>query len=284
MSGKAQAKNEVEAKAGTELAVVDFGDDAGKGMENVGHEEFRVPFLRVLQSNSPQCKPPTAGGLAGAKAGMIINLATNDLYDGEAGLIFVPTSRAHNFVEYVPRDSGGGFVGIHEANEPLILELRAKHGKFGKLITNDGNEIVETFYLYGIAIAPDSTIFRCLVAFASTQIKKYQNFITRYMNIKYPMADGQMVLPPLWAHRWNLGTAYEKNKKGEFFGWRLRMAELNPDGTEAPARKSLMNKNGALYVAGREFYQMIETGTAKADFQQNAAVREPGDDTDEVPM
>jgi hypothetical protein len=81
-------------EAGRELVQVDFGDDAGAGMEDVKAGEYRIPFLRILQSNSPQVKPPTAGGVPGAQAAMIFNTSTGELYDGEKGLVFVPTSRA----------------------------------------------------------------------------------------------------------------------------------------------------------------------------------------------
>lgn len=36
-------------------AVVDFGEDAGVGMENIDKSEVRIAWLAVLQSNSPQC-------------------------------------------------------------------------------------------------------------------------------------------------------------------------------------------------------------------------------------
>ena len=114
------------------LAVVDYGDDAGRGLEGLGREEVKIGMLRILQSNSPQVKPPTAGGIDGARMGMIFNTATKDMWDGERGLLVVPVERDHNVVEYIPRDAGGGFVGIREPNDDLFWLLRALHGQFGK--------------------------------------------------------------------------------------------------------------------------------------------------------
>lgn len=117
---------------GGALAVIDYGEDAGRGMEGLSRDEVKIGMLRILQSNSPQVKPPTAGGLAGAAMGMIFNTATKDMWDGEKGVLVVPVERDHNVVEYVPRDNGGGFVGIREPDDELFWLLRALHGQFGK--------------------------------------------------------------------------------------------------------------------------------------------------------
>jgi hypothetical protein len=147
----------------------------------------------------------------------------------------------------------------------LVLELRAKQGRFGKLKTQEGTEIVETFYLYGLACPEDRSPFPAVVGFASTQIAHYQNFVGRYMGIEYQGPDGKPVRPPLWAHRWRLSTMYEKRKKGEFFGWRITLAEKKPDGTELPPICSLLKRSDPLYIRGRELYELVKGGKAKAD-------------------
>lgn len=276
---------------GTALEVMDFGDDAGLGMEDVGRDEFIVPILRILQPLSPQCKPVAQGGLPGAKPGMIINTATNELYDGANGFVFVPVHRDHNFVEFIPRNLGGGFVGIHADDDPMILQLRAQQGQFGRLYTSDkktsdglpaeGTEIGEQFYLYGLVLDENGFASRVMIAFGSTQIKKYRGFISRVDTIRYIGPDNQQVKPPLWAHRWRLSTTYESNKKGEFYGWSIGLAERNDDGTEQPAIKSLVKRSDPLYTQGREFYDLIHTGGAKVDYAKAADAEA---ESEEIPM
>jgi hypothetical protein len=267
---------------GTALQVVDFGDDAGMGMEDVDKSEFKVPFLRILQPLSPQVKPLAEGGIPGAQASMIFDTGSGRFWDGKEGLEFIPVHRDHNYVEYIPRNLGGGFVGIHAVDDPLVLELRAKQGRFGRLSTTtkrdnnglplDGTEVSETFYLYGLSIDKDGFAQRVIVPFVSTQIRKYQSFMSRQMSIKYvnPRSTDEAPLPPvqppLWAHRWRLTTIFEKNKKGEFYGWVLTLAAKKPDGTEEPPTKSLIPRSDPLYAEGRSFYDLLQEGKAKADY------------------
>lgn len=255
---------------GSELTIYDPGRDAGAGMENISRDEYAIPFIRVLDAKSPQCKPVAAGGVPGAKAGSIFNVSTGEVYDGEKGIEFIPVHRDHNFGEWIPRDEsggGGGFVGIRAHDDPLVLELRAKNGQFGKLPTSDGHELVEAFYIYGLLVA-DGMASPVLISFTSTQIKKYKNFMTRVMGIQYQGPQG-MVRPPMWAHRWRLTTGYESKGTFSWYGWKIALVE-------EPPIKSRLKLNDPLYVQGRELYETIKSGRAVVKHDAN----EPGTDKD----
>lgn len=273
-----------------EVEVVDFGDDSGKGMENISKDERRLPFLRILDPKSPQCKPTSQGGLPSARGGMIINTSTNQIFDGELGGCFVPSFRDYKFVEYIRREedgSGGGFVNVHAPNDPKIIALRASNKAFGKISmgfdeSGKEHELSQTMYLYGTFFpnlkGPSGPVpnydagFRCLAGFASTQIKKFQAFVTRYENIRYPtrQPDGTIVRkePPLWAHRLSLRTQYESKGAHSWYGWVLDFYEKNPDGTEKDTRESLLKRDDPLYISAREFHFQIAQGLAdQPDYQ-----------------
>lgn len=290
---KTAPAHEADKKPGTDVAVrttgsqvavaEDYGADAGKGMENISNDERKIPFVRLLQSNSPQCVDDgNAKFMPNAKPGMFLNTSTGQLF---TRLGMIPCARDHKFVEYIPRDLGSGFVGIHEPNAELVLMLRAKQGKFGKLgngIVRDekgnitaGTEIIEGFQLYAIFFDPDSsTKFRGVYSFASTQIGKYQNFIDRYDSITYRTSageDGKVIKPPMWAHRWLLISANEKNKKGAFKGVVVGLFEKNPDGSDADPIKSLIKMSDPLYAEGKAFNAFVEEGKGAADYAGDAA-------------
>ena len=116
-----------------------------------------------------------------------------------------------------------------------------------------------------------------LIAFTSTQIKKYKNFMNRVTGLKYNSPNGgPQVTPPMWAHRWVLQTVGEKNKKGDFYGWRMSLSAKNADGSEAPYIKSLVPRSDPLYQQAKDLYASIAEGRVKVDHTQ-------GKD-DEVPM
>lgn len=296
MNAKTQEKNaqaEVEKKPGTEVAArttgtnvavaEDYGDDAGKGMENITNDERKIPFVRLLQSNSPQCMDNgNAKYMPNAKAGMFLNTSTGQLF---ARLGMIPCARDHKYVEYIPRDLGSGFVAIYEPNAEMILMLRAKQGKFGKLengVVRDGKgnitagtEIIEGFQLYSIFFDPDepTTKFRGVYSFTSTQIGKYQTFIDRYDSISYRTSagdDGKVIKPPMWAHKWVLSSANEKNKKGDFKGVVVGLLGKKADGSDDEPIKSLIKMSDPLYAEGRAFNAFVESGKGAADYEGDA--------------
>lgn len=263
--------------AGSALMVIDYGEDAGAGLQDVGRDEIKIPTFRILQALSPQCQPVEAGGIEGAKPGMIYNTVTGEMYDGKEGLPFIPVDRDHNYVEFVPRDAGGGFVAIHDPLEPHILDKRDVQGKFGKLTgyseeLKKPTEIVETRYLYGLVGTDDDTVQAGVVQFTSSQITKYQSFMTRYMSIKYPNNAGVKIVPPLWAHKWRLRTVYQTGKKGSFYGWLIVLD------TEPPLA-SRMRLDNPLYIQAKAFYELLKSGAASIDRDADSKAAEPSEGT-----
>lgn len=234
-------------------------DDVGAGFEDVGRDEFLIPFLRVLQPMSPQVMPVQAGGLKDAKAGQIFNGATNELFDGEEGIDFIPCSRAHNYVEFINRDEGGGFVTARAVDDPLVVTLQREQGAFGKLKTPDGHDLIETFYLYGIVLPKGQAPARVVIGFTSSQIKKYKMFVTRALGIKYPDATGMLRNPPIYGHAWHLSTTFEQNAQGSWYGWRLEPATEDV----AEARLAVSDQR---FQEAKTFYKMLAEGAVKADY------------------
>lgn len=299
MSNEAKTKEKKEEAAnlpatqgpGNALQVIDYGDDAGAGAEGMSRDEFKIPLLKILMSNSPQCKDPSAGGVEGARQGMIFNTATGEMWEAnKKPLLFIPVYRDHQYVEFIPREPwGGGFVGVRKPDDPLVRRLLREQGRFGKLKNPEGTvlqssgqqvptEIVETYYLFGLIFTEDGQMQQDVVPFTSTQIGKYQNFMTRYNSIRYPNSAGAKILPPLWAHRYLLGTRPEKNKKGEYWGWTLRLES-------EPPIKSRMRLDDPIYEAGRAFHDLLASGAAAVDREAEAkAGQEGGADGDDIPF
>jgi len=257
------------------LAVVDYGDQAGAGAEGMSQDDYKIPLLRILQTNSPQVDGEKK--IEGAVAGMIFNTATQEFWDvTKQKLIFVPSQRDRNFVEYIPREPwGGGFVGTRKPDDPLVLKLLKEQGKFGKLKYAEGTtlattgqqvptEISDTFYLYGIVVTPYGVPQRAVIPFTSTQIPKYQAWAAVYDNTRYPGKNRSLILPPVWCHRYALGTRAESNKKGRFYGWTLGFEKSPSIESRIDAREGHPEFDPLAKMAS-EFYDMIKRGAAKID-------------------
>lgn len=268
------------AESNPPAAIPDYGDDAGKGMEKVDREEQRVPFIRVLQAKSPTAEVGSPTKIPGHEPGMFIHMGTQEVWPGDGTVEFIACFREKDYVEWVPMTEGrdGGLVGRRGWYDPLVAELRAKQGRFGKLTTPDGNEIAQTFYLYGLLIPPGEAVRRVVIGFSSTQIKKYQAVIDRVDSLKFKK-DGKVRQPPLYAWRWKLSTVAEHKGKNNWFGIRIEpVGKTNLD--------SLMPVTSDLYMMARDFHDLMATGTVDAAVEQmgghGGAEQEPGED--DIPM
>jgi hypothetical protein len=254
---KTEAKNEVAVKD-QNTALAEYGayaDYAGAGFENQTSEDYSIPFLQILQALSPQLQEND-----NLRQGMIINTVTGEVWDGKKGIAFVPASTQHVYVEWRPREQGGGFVGIHEINSEVVAHAKAQSLEFGKYYTPEGNELIETFYVYGIALDDDGNASEAVLAFSSSKIKKYKGWMTKAKTIQIPLPDGRRIPAPLFAHRYRLKTVSEKNNKGQFFNW-----DITFDGANAVEARLL--PNNPIFQAAVNIKSLIEDGRARAAYE-----------------
>jgi len=209
----ATKKNDEVVPQGSNLPAVsyDYGTMAGGGFEGATHEDFVMPFLNLLQpmsqevSNNPNARP-----------GMLMNSVTKQLYDGKTGLIFVPCARQHVFVEWKPRDQGGGIVARHEPTSDVVIEAKAGAKSFGQYTTPAGNDLIETYYLVGYlldSVDDEEPSGAIVVPFWSTKIRVYKR-VMQMLN----MFKGR---PPLFANKLRVTTSQEKNQSGTFYNYNV---------------------------------------------------------------
>ena len=118
------------------LAVSHYGDDTGAGFENATPGDLSLPFIAILQANSPQVGEQNPEGAA---AGLMLNTITQELMKE---IIVVSVHRETSFVQWVPREKGGGFVAVHAPNSPTVqAAIQQNRGsRYGKLkVGSDGS-------------------------------------------------------------------------------------------------------------------------------------------------
>lgn len=239
-----------------------FEEFAGSGFENQTSDDYAIPFLSVLQALSPQLQPDA--GRDDLKQGMIFNTVTGEGFSGKDGIVFVPAITQHNYIEFKPRDSGGGFVGAHPVDDPMVLAAIKASTEFGKYTSPDGNELIETFSVYGVVVMEDGSTGDAVIGFTSSKIKKYKGWMTKAKTIQIPLPDGRRIPAPLFAHRYRLKTVSEKNSKGTFFNWDIAF-----DGTSAVEARLL--PTDPLFQSALAIKSLLDTGKARAAYETQTA-------------
>lgn len=260
-----------EDKKQDAVVAYDYGQDRGAGYEGTTQADFMIPFIALLQANSPQCAEGDPKAMASARPGMLLNTATQELISGKDGIVIVPVLRQHVFVEWVPRQDGGGgggFVAVHEEDSEVVRKARGSEGaRVGKVRLPNGNELVETYYVYALVMEGDEPQDGIVLSFTSTKIKKYRQFMT--------LLRKEKSRPPLYANRLRLTTVSEQNAKGRFFNFSL--APLN--GTVAA---SLIRPDSPIIAAARDLAESISSGRVKADHESQATTSAGAVETDDI--
>jgi len=238
--------------------------DRGAGFENQSSEDISVPFYEIVQSNSPEVE---AGN---AKPGEIICRATGEVYPGDKGIAFVPATTQHVVVEWVPREKGGGIVTTHALDSDLIRQVRETQ-PLGKYVhPTNGNDLIETFYVYGLLVDDEGNANPGVIAFSSTKIKPYKDWQYRARSIVITLSDGRKLTKlPLFSHRYRLTTVSQENNKGKFKNWQVRF-----DGQNAEAAR--IAPNDLAYAMAKQLCADVNEGKKVAD-TSTAGDRNDGD-------
>jgi len=264
-------KNNVPAKVDETQTLPVLGrayeDFAGEGYDNQTQDDIAIPFINILQGLSPEVQDD---GVDGAKPGRLIDSVTQELFDE---IEFTPALSKHVFVEWMPRDKGGGIVAQHHPKSQLVKDADEASTQFGKYSTPDGNDLVETFYLFGVVSVDGNPRGMAVMAFTSTKIKSYKAAMTRLRTFQIVMEDGRRVTPPMYAHRLLVSTKRQKNSKGTFY-----VPSLVP-AVENDVSQSLLPKDDIRFQMAKECYDLVKTGRAEADTDgQKASADDPSED------
>lgn len=250
-------------------AIEAYGALGGQGFEDQTSEDMSMPFIGLLQALSPQVNPE--GGLEDARPGMLINTVSEELYDGKTGILIIPVMTKHTYVEWVPRDKGGGFVGLHDIDSDVVAKAKADSTKFGKYRVGD-NDLVETFYVYAAQVGADGELSMVAIDFSSTKISVYKRWMSKLRSFTVQVGERKVPVP-MFAHLCRLKSVSEKNNKGTYYNYAVEPA----NGT-LPA--SLLAPEDARFQYAHGLYQMIRTGQAKVNYESQRKADGAGGDGD----
>lgn len=255
-------------------AVMPFEMDAadfGAGREDISAKDVALPFIAVIQSNSPQLKKGGEKHIPGAEMGMFFNTATNTVYDGDLGIKVVPAAYRRAVVEWNHRDNGSGWVATHPADYIDQVKDKTYEDGDGRLRFMVGKArdhkrdtvLVETGYFFVVVVDADGNVQdKALMALSSTQWKAARtwNSLITSQKVVNP-ATGEFVPAPMFSQVYQLNTALQKNEQGEWYGLSVKHVGVVP--------------NKGVYEEAKRFREFAKTATVNP-----AATAEDSEDDD----
>lgn len=257
-------------------AVIDFAGDAGAGMEGADSDSFAIPFLAVVQKMGPQVDREDAGHVDGAEAGMLINSVTNELWDGEEGVRFIPCAFKREFIRWGARKLGGGFKG---AMSPAAAQALIESGQ---IIAMDGGQLLcptehgvvdekvsdivrDTRNHFGL-LETDDGWTEVLMSLTSTQIKKSKGLMSMLKQVKVKGMN-----PPTYYNVIEIVSVPESNDQGSWHGVKIAL-----DGTVEDCEDA-----GQLYAQARSFWESVASKKVNVNYNQQDGGNSAGADEDD---
>ena len=241
-------------EAGLPAAIMDdIISTAGEGVD-YDTSDLQIPFVRVIQALSPQIKKSDPAFIEGAGQGDAFNTVTGQYWSGEDGVTVVPCFQETKYLEFIPLDQGGGFVGERASNDP---ELGKTERNGAKEILPNGNELVKSDQHYCMIVGEDGMHQPAIIDMKSTQLKVSRRWKTQIAMQKIKDGEGNMRTPALFAMMWKLSTTEETNSMGTWYNWSVEKVGFVQD--------------KSLFEEAKNFRQSIMKGDVKPVTEETPA-------------
>lgn len=247
----------VVQQQGAVMAMEDsFHGFAGQGLEGLGKDDLAIPFLTILQSNSPQVKRSDGEYIEGAAEGMIFNTVTKTVIDpAKETVLIIPCAYERHFVEWRTREKGGGFVKQHPVDAGLAMLPNCIRDEKGRDVLPSGTQLNDTRTFYVMILDADGNPSPALLTMTSTQIKKGKQWLMQQNLLKLKGPNGSYT-PPSFATVWQVTTVPEQNDKGSWMGWAYRHHGY------------LKGPKDPVFIAAQEFHKSVTSGAVKVDLSK----------------
>lgn len=219
----------------------EFEADAGQGQENIGRDDVALPFLKLLQSLSPETSKRNEKYVDGAEAGMYLNTITGEIYDGEEGVLIIPCHYHKVWNEWIPRDAGGGFVNSYEDEAEAMTHAEP------------GNDVVETASHYVLIESGDDQWMQAILPMTSSKLKTSRKLNSLTVMKKMEGPNGKFT-PPSFAFMYRLRSVEKENDKGRFF---VPVIE-----------DEAVVQDADVYRQAKAFRDVVIAGEAKVDYSK----------------
>ena len=202
---------------------------------------------------------PELEELESAKAGMIYNTVTNDLYDGSNGIRVLPCAYQRQYVEWADRGQGSGApINVYDASSDILTKTTRDENNKDRL--ENGNYVETCGNHYVLLVTEDGDSTPALITMKATQLKKSRKWNSMLLNLKVNGKNG-LFTPPTYSHIYNLKTVQMSNDKGTWFGW-----DVTKVGPVSDKNIYDMAKNFAISVGKGEVE--AKHGNGEADSKQ----------------
>lgn len=264
---KAQAKNvtkkpgtAVAARKTTAAAIPDdianeMAQDAADGGHGFSSKDLAIPFISILHKMSKKTVKNNDLYVEGAEQGMIINTATDRLYDGDEGIYAIPVKYMRRWTQWYCQDakSGKGLIKDWGADDSCMKNTSQDDKGRNIVKGTKDQQIVESgdYFILLIDLEAESAE-QAIISMTSTQwraAKKWNLLISQLM------VDGPngKFNPKMFASVYHLTTKPNSNDQGDWSDWSPEFHCLTTE----------LNGGVEIYRKAKNFLNAIDEGSVR---------------------
>tara|TARA_S200000501_G_scaffold378626_1_gene442345 strand:+ start:4698 stop:5495 length:798 start_codon:yes stop_codon:yes gene_type:complete len=246
----------------------ELSEFAGEGLDSIGADDMQIPFLRIIQTTSPQLNKQESVYIKGASGGDLFNTVTGEVWDSEEGVYVIPCGYTLKYLEFQLRTEGGGFMGELKANDPVLTQT-SRDGATELLPS--GNELIRSAqHLVMIVDVNTGATQTAICDMKKTQLKVSKRWNTMMKMVQYTGPNG-LFNPPMWGTIWKLTSIQESNDRGSWYNFAVEKVDPTLIPQEA-------------FLAAKAFYQSFRSGEIKTQAVTNEEVINESSKDEELPF
>lgn len=234
----------------------DYLSDKDRGSENVNIDDVTLPRLSIIQDLSPQHKKSKPEYIEGAEVGMLFNTVSQQLYDEP--IVVVPVYFRTEFLIWLHRDSGGGFLGSFPTEQEAAQEA-AKHPMWGQVTAKQEPivEVVRTGVHFCLLINKDGGVEEIVISMSKSQLKP-----SRTWNSMIKIAGGDR-----FSKFYRIEAVETEGKSGEYQNYKITGLGYVDEST---------------YKRAEALYETIARGERGVDYSDVGSENSSSESTDET--
>lgn len=207
---------QLATKSANSLPVVAdwMADDAGGGLEDFTdfQQDFKIPFLKIVTSMTPEGKPHDPKYIEGIETGDIFNSVTKQVYKS---LNIVRVAYKKCYIEWLPNRQG--FVARHDPIKGAELEATCTKDPNWNRILPSGNILQQTHEHY-VFVLDEGIGYPALISMSGGRLSasKDWNTITSQLTVKN---GDRYIKPAMYGTIWEMSSKIQPSKKGDYETW-----------------------------------------------------------------
>jgi hypothetical protein len=243
---------------------------SGTGTQDFGKGDLAIPFLAIIQNNSPERDKRDDKYITDAEEGFIFHSITRELWEGEQeGAVVIPVAYTKVFNVWVKKDLGGGFRGSFatQAEAQAFVDSQPDTERYAKdpkdqSKTVDRLQVVETAQHFVLVQQGDGSFTAALLPLKSSGLKPSRNWNTLVTQSR-TLPGGGTFVPPCTGQLYRMRTVPQKNERGSWFNVSFAYEGLV---------LALGDAATGVYNQANDFRKLVMGGGAVVDYSKDTSV------------